>query len=132
MKRKFLSSLLLLLSAPVYAASSFIGSYHCKGFDPYLNKNYSGTVKVEQQNTVYRITMTYDTGQIYHATGGQYNDELLSVVFQDDADLKTVGLEQYHWSPDKKAIGGFWVYLGKDKLGSEVCEKDVADTKKSA
>jgi len=127
----FLSSLLLILSVPVCAAS-FLGSYHCTGFDPYLNKKYSGTVKVEQQSAVYRITMSYDTGETYYATGGQYNDELLSVVFQDHSDLKTVGLEQYRWSADKKAIGGFWVYLGKDKLGSEICNKDEPESKKSA
>lgn len=129
MKRIFLSSLLLILSVPA-CATSFLGSYHCNGFDPYLNRKYSGTVKVEQQSAVYRITMTYDTGETYYATGGQYNDELLSVVFQDHSDLKVVGLEQYRWAPDNKSIGGFWVYLGKDKLGSEVCIKDEVEKKK--
>ena len=67
--------------------------------------------------------MKYDTGENYRATGGQYNEELLSVVFQDMKDLKKVGLEQYRWSKGKKEMGGFWVYLGEDKLGTEICER---------
>jgi hypothetical protein len=47
----------------------------------------------------------------------------MSVVFQDKKDLKHVGLEQYTFSADRKNIQGYWVYLGEDKLGSEVCEK---------
>ncbi len=128
MKARYLLLLSLSLCQLAFA-SNFIGSYHCNGFDPYLNKKYSGTVKVEQQNAVYKITMLYDTGEKYVATGGQYNEELLSVVFQQVGDLKVVGLEQYHLSEDKNAMGGYWVYLGKDKLGSEVCTRDTAEIK---
>ena len=121
--------LLPLVLSQVAFASNFIGTYHCNGFDPYLNKKYAGTVKVEQQNAVYKITMLYDTGEKYLATGGQYNEELLSVVFQQVGHLKVVGLEQYHLSEDKNTMGGYWVYLGKDKLGSEVCTRDTAEIK---
>ncbi len=112
--------LITIMSSSAYA-ENFIGTYQCKGYDPYLKKDYAGTVLIEQQNTVYKITMKYDTGQKYHATGGQYNNELLSVVFQDEKDLKRVGLEQYQVQSDKKTMGGFWVYLGKDLLGQETC-----------
>lgn len=121
---KYLAWLLaLLITSPLYA-QTFAGTYRCTGYDPYLNRDYKGTLEVKPQNTVYRIKMTYDTGEVYNATGGQYNDELMSVVFQDSKNLRRVGLEQYHLSADKKQMGGFWVYLGKDKLGKEICIKE--------
>jgi hypothetical protein len=125
MKRSDLLLALLLSVNSAYAAS-FIGTYHCTGHDPYLNRDYTGTVVIAQQNTVYKISMTYDTGEKYIATGGQYNEELLSVVFQDVNDLHKVGLEQYRLTPNRKQMGGYWVYLGEDKLGREVCLKEGA------
>ena len=127
MKYCTLFALLLSLSNTALAATIaepiFAGTYKCHGFDPYLNKYYSGTAIIKQQNTVYSIQMSYDTGEISRATGGQYNEKLLSVAFQDTKDLKKVGLEQYTLQDDKKTIEGYWVYLGKDKLGKETCEK---------
>lgn len=124
MKMKYMFFIGLLAQGLAYAATpNFVGEYNCHGHDPYLDKDYSGTVKIEQQNAVYKITMKYDTGEEYQATGGPYGDTLLSVVFQDKNNLKQVGLEQYHWEEALKKMGGFWVYLGEDKLGTEVCEK---------
>ena len=103
---------------------SFVGVYKCKGIDPYLNdKTYTGTVTVTQQNTVYRLEMDYDTGEKAIGTGGLYDQHLLSVVFQDTTDPKHVGLEQYHFTDDYKTMSGYWVYLGNDKLGKEICDK---------
>lgn len=106
-----------------FASADFLGTYRCKGFDPYLQKTYSGTVVVTAQNTVYRIKMNYDTGESARATGGQWNPSLMSVVFQDKEDLKKIGLEQYEFNKEKTIMQGYWVYLGKDKLGQEQCEK---------
>lgn len=121
-----LALLLGLFSTSLFAASSFEGTYHCEGADPYLNKKYSGTLTISPQNTVYSINMKYDTGEELRGTGGQYNNQLLSVVFQDVRDHKKIGLEQYQWSDDKTRMGGYWVYLGKDKLGTEVCERQTS------
>lgn len=123
MKHRLLFLLLFTLSTHSYAASDFIGTYKCHGFDPYRNKEYSGTVIVRQQNTVYSLDMNYDTGDHDLGTGGQYDPSLMSVVFQDPKNLKSVGLEQYTFSADSKTMSGYWVYLGKDKLGTEVCIK---------
>lgn len=109
--------------AASYVVPSFVGVYRCHGTDPYLNKDYTGTVKVTQQNTVYRLEMDYDTGEKSIGTGGLYDKYLMSVVFQDTTDPKHIGLEQYHFTPDYKTMSGYWVYLGKDKLGKEICEK---------
>jgi hypothetical protein len=122
MNRKILSLAFAFTISTTHAAS-FVGTYHCKGHDPYINSNYTGTLVVKQQNAVYNITMQYNTGEKYKATGGQYNNELMSVVFQDTHDLHRVGLEQYRFLDDEKKIGGYWVYLGKDKLGKEICVK---------
>jgi hypothetical protein len=123
MKKGFLAISLLLLSTSGFCDDTFQGVYNCKGKDPYLNSDYSGTVTITPQNTVYRIDMKYDTGEEDLGTGGLYDQTLLSVVFQDQKNKEHIGLEQYHFSPDHKKIGGFWVYLGQDKLGTEVCEK---------
>lgn len=102
----------------------FQGTYQCKGFDPYLNRGYTGTVVIANQNSVYSLKMEYDTGEKYVGTGGLYDNNTISVVFQDANNLKIVGLERYSYSKAHKAIQGYWVYLGKDKLGKEVCEKE--------
>jgi hypothetical protein len=73
--------------------------------------------------------MKYDLdNEVDHGTGGMYDKTLLSVVFQNEKDLKKVGLEQYHLSDDLTQISGFWVYLGQDKLGTEICIRDVPGT----
>ena len=104
------------------AIANFTGKYKCSGFDPYLNKAYKGSIEITENEVVYDIKMHYDTGETYQATGGQYTDELLFVVFQDTHNLKRVGLEQYELKEDN-TIAGYWVYLGQNKLGSEVCVK---------
>ncbi len=114
---------LLCWTLSVFAEPNFSGTYKCVGFDPYLNKNYSGTIRIIPQNTVYRLEMEYDTGEKANGTGGLYDADTISVVFQDTKDLKKVGLEQYSYAADKTKIEGYWVYLGQDKLGKEVCEK---------
>lgn len=116
--------MLLICSTKLFAAAPvFAGDYKCVGYDPYIKKHYAGTVSIRAQNTVYKILMQYNTGEKLVATGGQYNEQLMSVVFQDPTNLKKVGLEQYTFADNRKKIQGYWVYLGKDKLGSEVCEK---------
>jgi hypothetical protein len=125
MNIKFLPGILIfsLFFTSASYAFDFTGIYKCAGYDPYLNKPYTGTLVIEQQNAVYKISMVYNTGERYRATGGPYDENLLSVVFQDTKNPEVIGLEQYRLSNDKKQMGGFWVYLGKDKLGKEVCIK---------
>jgi hypothetical protein len=103
--------------------TAFAGVYDCTGTDPYLNTDYTGTVTVKQQNSVYLLDMSYNTGEKYVGTGGQYNPTLMFVAFQDTKNLNRVGLEQYTLSDDKSTIQGFWVYLKEDKLGKEVCKR---------
>lgn len=124
MRYGFLVLSLLICNTTSFAMLNFVGTYNCKGFDPYLNKAYSGVVKITQQNTVYRLEMKYDTGENAVGTGGLYDDDTIAVVFQDTKDLKKVGLERYTYSNDLRRIEGYWVYLGQDKLGKEICEKE--------
>jgi len=123
MKPLLLATILLFSTSTFAATASFTGTYRCTGTDPYLKKNYAGTVTIKPQNTVYRLEMKYDTGETLRGTGGQYDEHLLFIAFQDPKNLKKVGLEQYRWSADKQKIGGYWVYLGQDKMGTEVCER---------
>lgn len=67
--------------------------------------------------------MSYNTGESAIGTGGLYDPDSLAVVFQDTKNLKIVGLERYSLSDDKQKIQGYWVYLSKDKLGTETCER---------
>jgi hypothetical protein len=126
MKQGLLALILWFFCSVVVAdAPSFAGSYHCKGFDPYLKKPYTGVVKIKPQNTVYSLDMDYDTGDHDNGTGGMYDKTLLFVVFQDPKNLKHVGLEQYRFSDNFSKISGFWVYLNEDKLGTEICDRDA-------
>lgn len=72
--------------------------------------------------------MSYDTGDEAVGTGGLYDLNTIAVVFQDTRDHKKIGLERYSLSKDRQHIEGFWVYLGKDKLGRESCEKVKQET----
>jgi|GEM_PF-3100868 hypothetical protein len=100
----------------------FSGKYNCTGYDPYLNQKYTGQIEIVQNESVYDIKMHYSTNDHMIGTGGQYDDQLLFVVFQDQKDLKKVGLEQYQ-RKGEHTIAGYWTYLGKNKLGEEICEK---------
>lgn len=113
----------LLCCSSCSSPPDFAGTYKCEGFDPYLNKNYTGTIRIIQQNTVYRLEMEYDTGEKATGTAGLFDRNTISVVFQDTEDPKKIGLERYSYSKDFKKIQGYWVYLHQDKLGTEVCEK---------
>lgn len=123
---KYIITILMIVSCIncCFATPNFAGSYKCKGFDPYLNRAYTGKVTISPQNTVYHLVMKYDSNDVYHGTGGLYDEQTISVVFQDPKNLKKVGLERYSYADDKKSIQGYWVYLGKDKLGSEVCIRE--------
>jgi hypothetical protein len=103
--------------------STMVGVYHCKGYDPYLDKDYSGTITVSHQNAVYRLDMDYDTGEKALGTGGMFGRNDMSVVFQDINNPKVIGLERYQASTDNKTMSGYWVYLGQDKLGKEICTR---------
>ena len=124
MKYRILIFIFALWTSSVFAEPDFAGTYKCTGWDPYLDKPYTGKVQLIPQNTVYQLEMTYDTGEKSIGTAGLYDDNTLSVVFQDKKDANKIGLERYSYSPDHKKIQGYWVYLGKDKLGKEVCEKE--------
>lgn len=123
MKRIGIALITLFFVTPCLAAFDFVGTYHCKGYDPYLQKDYSGTIKIEPQNTVYRLVMKYDTGEEAIGTAGLFDTNTISVVFQDTKDPKKIGLERYSVASDGKSIEGYWVYLHEDKLGTEVCVK---------
>ncbi|GEM_PF-6123786 len=114
---------LLFFASTCFADPDFEGTYRCAGFDPYINKDYSGTVHIVRYNTVYNLLMEYDTGEVARGTAGLWDSATLAVVFQDLKNLQNIGLERYSFSKDRKRIQGYWVYLGKDKLGKEVCEK---------
>ena len=123
MKHGMFTIFLLLWTSACFATPNFAGTYQCTGYDPYLEETYSGTIRIIPQNTVYRLEMEYDTGEKAIGTAGLFDQNTISVVFQDAKDLKKIGLERYSYSADHKKIQGYWVYLGKDKLGKEICEK---------
>lgn len=122
--KKILFILMLVFSIPAcFAGYDFTGSYECRGYDPYLERSYSGIIIIKPQNTVYSVKMAYNTGEEANGTAGLYDDNTIAVVFQDTKDLTKVGLERYSLSEDEDHIEGYWVYLGKDKLGTEICKK---------
>lgn len=115
--------LLMFFSTYSFAMSEFEGTYRCAGFDPYLNKDYSGTVRIVRYNTVYNLLMEYDTGEVARGTAGLWDSSTLAVVFQDLKNLQNIGLERYSFSADRTRIQGYWVYLGNYKLGKEICQR---------
>jgi len=124
MQSKIFAFFLLLWSIVCFGEPNFEGTYKCKGFDPYLNTAYSGKIKIVHYNTVYNLIMKYDTGDTAIGTAGLWDNDTIAVVFQDIKNPKIVGLERYSYTKDHKKIQGYWVYLGKDKLGEEMCEKE--------
>lgn len=126
MKNGFFSLALFLYASVCLGFVDFAGTYQCKGTDPYLNQNYSGTVKIITQNTVYHLEMDYGDEHSV-GTAGLFDEASLAVVYQNKKDPKLIGLERYSYvNSEHTKIQGYWVYLGKDKLGKEVCEKIAA------
>jgi hypothetical protein len=124
MKHFILSVVLIIISSTGYCLPDYTGTYKCKGMDPYTKDTYTGTITIEPQNTVYKLYMSYDTGENSVGTGGLFDEDELAVVFQNVDDSKKVGLERYARDPkNPNKLQGYWVYLGQDKLGKEICEK---------
>jgi len=123
MRSKFLFFLSLIFTSLSFANHDFEGTYRCAGFDPYLNEDYAGTIHIVQYKAVYHLLMEYDTGEVARGTAGLWDTDTLAVVFQDLKNLANIGLERYSFSNDGTKIQGYWVYLGRDQLGKEVCVK---------
>jgi len=115
---------LVLKTSFSYALVDFEGTYACAGVDPYENKDYKGIIKIIRQPPVYQLEMDYDDGDHLVGTAGLFDNDALAVVFQNTKKKELIGLERYSFSDKKhKKIQGYWVYLGQEKLGKEVCEK---------
>ncbi len=118
--------LIVFFVAPtVFAADadSIEGTYKCKGSDPYINKDYTGTVTITKNGKVYNFDMHYYTGEASKGTGLLRND-MLMLVCQDPANVKdSTCIEYYAISKHDKKLVGEWVYLGKNKIGKETCSK---------
>lgn len=80
MKYVFCAFILLIQTSICIAEPNFAGTYRCEGYDPYLKKNYTGTIKIIPQNTVYKIEMEYDTGEKARGTGGLYDEDTISLA----------------------------------------------------
>jgi len=131
MSNKKLIALLVLGSSAVFAEASIEGTYKCNGIDPYLNnKAYTGKLVVKAQgNNVYHTIMDYDEGDkkshdsfIYIGVG-LFNNNVLSIGFQNKLDMSSVGMQNYTYTATKNQLQGNWVYLEKNKVGHETCVK---------
>jgi hypothetical protein len=113
LKKHTLLAVFLFGSTQGFTASEIEGSYMCKGTDPYINKNYAGIITVRAQdndeensdesgtassddNSVFQLTMNYETGEKSLGTGF-FSNNLLSVVFQDTASADIIGLQYYSY-----------------------------------
>lgn len=122
---KFLVSILAFFAAPSFALAASLsqGSYHCKGYDPINEIEYSGYATVNKASGVYQLT--WDFGKKMNFEGialiHPEEDDILAISFRDKSNPKKSGVKVYEIDGDD--LKGHWVMMGHKTAGTEECKK---------
>ena len=96
------------------------GTYKVRGFDPYINQEYTGTALIERNGDIYNILWTFDTGTQELGTGVRKDDQL-SVVFRNIENPDVIGVQAYEIHHHH--LKGPWASLGGSLVGIESLRK---------
>lgn len=125
---KILLACLLLVSASVAIAgtTNIEGSYKCTGNDPFIKKDYVGTVTIAKAGQAYAVNMSFDKGDRLLGTGIlNKKGKTLSIVTRDTRDTKNPGyaVTYFNIKNGGKKLEGQWTLLDSTKIADEVCER---------
>jgi hypothetical protein len=96
--------------------------FKCSGVDPLLKQEYSGLITISRNGEVYNLQMDYDTGEKSLGTG-ILRGHTLSVIFKDANNSSNLGVQLYVITDHNRRLEGDWVYIGKNSIGKEICQK---------
>lgn len=108
----------LVLTTAFLATSLYAieGIYDVQGYDPYIQKKYSGGAFItKDQNGVYQARWNTE-GKKYVGTGLMSENEI-SFIFTSPDDPNATGVQIY--KIEGTTLKGSWVLLGKSLVGSE-------------
>lgn len=116
-----------LLTMTAYADTNIVGSYQCKGFDPFHSKtaNYSNPVNITKNGDTYSFQWLHANGYPYiYGTGIMHKDipNVITVVFWDPTQEDYIGIESYDIKSDG-TLQGAWTLKSENKTGTETCTK---------
>lgn len=120
---KLLLVLALTSLTTVAYAADVSGHYYCKGYDPYVNRNYEAKVDIKKIGKSYAVVWDLGKGEMYTGSGMINEDgTTFSVMFYNGSSVKNSGLAVYRLKPD--AMNGQWVMSeSADKIGFENCTR---------
>lgn len=98
-------------------ANNFVGEYECKEINLATNVNDKIHMLIEQSGNTYKITRTMGEQKFIGVGIAQQN--VLSIIYQEQQSLKTYGLGQYFQEQGK--LVGQWLMYGDNKINSESC-----------
>ena len=82
MKQIIAFATLILLPVSSFASTLQQGSYHCNGYDPINESEYSGYATISKTNSVFQMTWDFGKKQSYEGVGLIHpeEDDILAVV----------------------------------------------------
>lgn len=104
---------------PVYMFAHLTGTYKVNGFDPATNQDYTGTLVITKNDSVYTALWTFP-GPSNDIGTGVREDDFLSIAFNEDNGI-SFGTQLYEIDGD--TLHGPWVRLGATEKGFEKAKK---------
>lgn len=106
---------MFLLLFPLSAYASIAGVYEVHGYDPEIDREYSGKAIIEKHGKIYNVTWIFPAGNIDVGTAVKAGDSL-SISFYEIA-TNTYGTQLSQI--DGKQLQGPWVRFNTNKKGYE-------------
>lgn len=120
---KLILSIFFMLSTYSVFAQEWTGNYHCSGYDPLLQRNYSATLTISERDNIYYAIWHLDTGRIFRGMGlSEHN--VLSLGFgqtTEPAVGNSIGTSIY--VIENNQLTGRWVFLHHPHIGVENCRR---------
>ncbi len=119
-------ALLAIFSLSSISAAVIEGDYVVKGYDPYVQVNYTGEATIRKdKNNVYQMDMTFE-GLKHRATGMMCCDGKIAFISLGPALVRNGQIDLYLtvYKIQENTLDGEWVYYGKDLLGTEILTKN--------
>jgi hypothetical protein len=115
----FVFAFVLFAFALELSAIEIPGSYKFQGFDPFINKEYSGKATITKNGKIYNARWEFANGEVYTGTGLELGDQV-AFVFKSTQEGKC-GIQVYR--VEGEALIGDWTFIGEDKVGREILKK---------
>lgn len=123
MKKFLISSCFVFAFANTSSAAITTGSYHCTGYDPIEEIEYTGYATVHKVGAVYQMSWDFGKKMVYEGIALIHaeEDDILAVSFRNKSNPKKSGVKVYEIDGDE--LKGNWVMFGHKTVANELCKK---------